>query len=64
MCDTYVERPELSRDANAILKQLDCDRNNEQLGHCVVWHPERGWNVAGLYGTGCQMHPLTVETKQ
>ena len=45
MCDTYRPNPELSKDANAILKQMHCACNVRQLGHCVVYHPQYGWNV-------------------
>ena len=47
MCDTYRDDPTLSRDANAILRQMDCLENRRQLGHCVVWVHGRG-NVAGI----------------
>ena len=48
MCDDYVPNPELTKDTNAILKQLACNETRRQLGHCIVWSPTSGWNVPGV----------------
>lgn len=50
MCDTYVDDPKLTYGENRILARLECQLNNDQLGHCVVYSREHGWNVPGLHG--------------
>lgn len=45
MCDTYRDDPELSKDANAILKRMECIETNRQIGHCVVRMKDGRWNI-------------------
>jgi len=48
MCDTYTPDPTLSRDANAILKEMRCIETRRQLGHCIVFDKDGSCNVAGI----------------
>ena len=48
MCMDYRDDPELSRDANAILRQMHCNETLSRLGHHVVYDETRGWNVPGM----------------
>lgn len=48
MCDTYKYDPALSVGENKILAKLECQENNRQLGHCIVFDKNGRCNVPGL----------------